>query len=75
MSKGLTMMPGEKKYTFEQAVSRLEEIAGSLENSFLSLEDSLKLYEEGAALAAFCNTALKEARQKMTEIKITADSE
>ena len=60
----------KQKYTFEQAVLRLEEIAKALEQSFLSLEDSLKLYEEGAALAAFCNTALNEAKQKITEIRV-----
>ena len=56
--------------TFEQAMKRLEEIAATMENSFLSLEDSLKLYEEGVALISYCNTVLKEAKQKITELKI-----
>ena len=38
----------EKKRTFEQSMSRLEEIVVQLENGEHTLEDSLSLYEEGA---------------------------
>ena len=54
--------------TYEKAVKRLEEIVIKLEDGSLPLEESLKLYEEGAKLADFCNKILKEARQKITDI-------
>lgn len=53
---------------YENAVKRLEEIVVMLEDGTLPLEESLKLYEEGAKLADFCNKTLKEARQKITNI-------
>jgi exodeoxyribonuclease VII small subunit len=54
--------------TYENAVKRLEEIVIKLEDGSLPLDESLKLYEEGAKLADFCNKTLKEARQKITNI-------
>ena len=36
----------EKKMTFEQAMTRLEEIVSQLENGEHTLEDALSLYEE-----------------------------
>ena len=54
--------------TFEQALARLEEIAGLLEGGSATLEDSLKLYEEGAGLAAFCSETLKTAQQRITTL-------
>lgn len=54
------------KLTYEQAVNRLETIVEELEDGSLPIEDSLKLYEEGAKLSEFCHKILKEARQKIT---------
>lgn len=56
------------KMTYEQAVSRLEEIVSMLENGSLPLEESLKLYEEGAKLSKFCHKLLSEARQRITDL-------
>lgn len=56
----------KKKMTFEEALKRLEEITACLESGNKPLEESIKLYEEGAELAAFCDKALKEAEQKIT---------
>ena len=53
----------EKK--FEAALSRLEEIVSSLESGELSLEQSLKLFEEGVKLARVCNARLEEAERKV----------
>ena len=55
----------EDKDSFEQALSRLEQIVGALEKGDLSLEDSLKLYEEGIARARFCQDRLEEAESKI----------
>lgn len=55
----------ETKESFETALVRLEQIVGSLEKGDLSLEDSLKLYEEGIARARFCQERLEEAETKI----------
>lgn len=61
--------------TFEEAMERLEVIAGELEKGNLPLEQSLKLYEEGAALTAFCSKQLKNAQQRITELASDTVSE
>jgi exodeoxyribonuclease VII small subunit len=59
-------MAGKKgELKFEDAVKRLEEIAESMENNELSLEDSIKLFQEGVELAAICNKKLDEAERKI----------
>ena len=59
--------------TFEQAVTRLEEIVQKLENGQCTLEESLKLFEEGAALTAFCNEELKAAQQKIVQLTLNGE--
>ncbi len=63
--KGLLNM---EKMSYEKAVLRLEEIVDKLENGNLSLEEMMKLYEEGTALAAVCSKKLDEAKLKITEL-------
>lgn len=55
-----------KKQTFEQAMERLEEIVKRLEQGECDLDESLKLFEEGAKLAGTCNEMLDKAEQKVT---------
>ena len=50
---------------FEDGLKRLEEIVAKLESGNLSLDDSLKLFEEGVKLVRFCNERLAEAQQKV----------
>lgn len=57
-----------EKMTYEKAVARLEEIVDKLENGNLSLEEMMKLYEEGTALAVKCSKSLDEAQLKITEL-------
>jgi exodeoxyribonuclease VII small subunit len=54
----------EKK--FEDAMKRLEDIVQDLEGGALSLDDSLKTFEEGMKLVGFCSKKLEEAEQKVT---------
>ncbi len=56
-------MPAKK---FEDAMQRLEQIVQSLESGELSLEDSIKAFEEGMRLAKFCSEKLEEAEKKAT---------
>ena len=51
--------------TFEQAVARLEEIVRSMEDGKLSLDDSLKAFEEGITLVRLCNGKLDSAEQRV----------
>lgn len=53
------------KKNFETALARLEEIAGELEEGDLSLESSLKKFDEGMKLVQFCNQKLDESQQQI----------
>ena len=50
---------------FERSLAELEEIVEKLEQGDLSLEDSLKHFERGVQLTRACQTALKQAEQKV----------
>ena len=54
--------------TFEAAMARLEEIVALLESGNCSLDESLKLFEEGTKLTAFCSDSLKTAEQKIVQL-------
>ncbi len=56
------------KMTYEEAISRLEEIVELLEKNEVTLDESMKLFEEGTKLTAFCSDKLKDAQQKITEL-------
>ena len=53
------------KKTFESALTRLENITSDLEAGELSLEKSLKKFDEGIALVEFCNQKLDEAKNRV----------
>lgn len=53
---------------YEKSVARLEEITEKLENGNLPLEEMIRLYEEGTALAAKCAKVLDAAQLKITEL-------
>ncbi len=53
------------KKTFESALARLEQITEEMEAGELSLDKSLKKFDEGIKLAEFCNGQLTEARAKV----------
>lgn len=58
----------EKKLSFEQAMSRLEEIVTALERGEAPLEESLSLFEEGSKLLRQCTVMLDNAEQKVTKL-------
>ena len=51
--------------TFEENMTRLEEIVTRLEKGDVPLSQSLSLFEEGTRLAAACRTELDQAEQLM----------
>jgi exodeoxyribonuclease VII small subunit len=54
------------KKNFEESLAKLEKITAELENGALSLEESLKKFDEGVKLAEYCNIKLDEAQQKVS---------
>ena len=63
----------KESMTFEQSVTRLEEIVRQMENGDVALEEALKLFEEGTALAASCNKLLDNAELKVLQMTKGAD--
>lgn len=68
-------MAKTKDLTFESATQRLEEIVRQLEKGNSSLDESLKLYEEGVSLVRFCNEALESAEKKIKILVADANGE
>jgi exodeoxyribonuclease VII small subunit len=60
------------KERFEETFKKLETIVNKLENGDLSLEESLKLFEEGTRLSRICSQRLNEV-QKKVELLIKND--
>jgi len=58
---------------FEKSLERLEEIKSMLERADISLDESVKLYEESVNLTKNCIEALKETDGKITVIKTELD--
>ena len=58
-------MPKGKKIDFEGSLAQLEELVAQLEEGDLSLEKSMEAFEQGVKLTRECQTALKEAEQKV----------
>ncbi len=52
---------------YEASYKRLEEILQQLETGTISLDESLKLYEEGIKLYRYCNDLLEDANLKITK--------
>ena len=59
----------KKEMTFEQSLTRLEEIVKSLEKGDAPLAESLGLFEEGAGLLRSCGKLLDEAEQKVVQLR------
>lgn len=57
-----------KEMTYEQAITKLQSIIEKLENDSATLDESVKLFEEGTELAAFCNKCLDSAEAKITNL-------
>ena len=61
-------------YTLDTAMLRLKEISEALESGEYDLEMSMKLYEEGVKIVAFCNKTLTDAKDKISELsELTAE--
>ena len=61
--------------SFEEAIRELEQVVTQLDRGDVALEDSIKLYERGAALKARCEAKLKEAEEKVAQITLDANGQ
>lgn len=57
-----------EELTFEEALVELEEIVSALEGEQNQLEEAIKLFERGQALAARCGTLLEAAELKVKQV-------
>lgn len=63
----------KKTRSFEEALSRLEEIVGAMEEGELSLDETVKLYKEGVELASFCGEKISGAKQQISILSAGLD--
>lgn len=61
-------MKDKERLSFEEALSRLEEIVEKLEDDSISLDDSIELYEEGIELSKRCTETLEEAELRIEKV-------
>jgi exodeoxyribonuclease VII small subunit len=54
------------KLTFEKAMEQLEKIVAAMETEALSLEQSVKKFEEGMKLSQYCSQKLEETEKKIS---------
>ncbi len=59
-----------KSLSFEDALKQLEEIVARLERGQVELEESISIYERGAALKAHCEKKLKDAQARIEKIVV-----
>jgi exodeoxyribonuclease VII small subunit len=59
------MAKKNKDLSFEEQISRIEDIVSRLDEGDTPLDEMLALYEEGMQLAAGCRKKLEEAEQKI----------
>ena len=58
----------KKELKFEEALDKLEKIVAQLEGGDLSLDESMKQYEEGIRLSKLCSKRLEEAKKKIEQL-------
>jgi len=63
-------MTDVEEMSFEDAIKELETVVGQLERGDVALDESIALYERGAALKARCEAKLKEAEEKVAKITL-----
>jgi len=62
-----------RKGDFEKSLARLEEVVKRLESAELSLDDAMRLFEEGVKLSRDCQKQLEEAEGRVEILLKKAD--
>ena len=60
---------------FEEALKRLEELVGQLEDGDLEPEEAIRLFEEGVKLSLYCQQQLKAADSKVQKLVQTLEGD
>jgi len=68
-------MSEKERPGFEEALQKLETIVGQLDKPEITLEESIKLYEEGLKLSAFCTEMLDQAVLRIEQINQKAEGQ
>jgi exodeoxyribonuclease VII small subunit len=61
----MTAMEGLEQLTFEEAVTRLEQIVAAMEGGSLPLDDCLRHFEQAVSLSRYCASKLDAAEKQM----------
>ncbi|WP_421773352.1 exodeoxyribonuclease VII small subunit [Gracilimonas sp.] len=61
-------MAQKERLSFEEALKKLESIVEQLEDEEITLEDSVKLYEEGVKMSQFCTEILEQAELRIEQV-------
>ena len=64
-----------RNMSFEEAMKELEATVGKLEHGEATLEESIALYERGAALRAHCDAVLRKAEERVEKITLAANGQ
>ncbi|WP_020403601.1 exodeoxyribonuclease VII small subunit [Gracilimonas tropica] len=68
-------MAEKERLSFEEALNKLESIVEQLEDEEITLEDSVKLYEEGVRMSKFCTEILEQAELRIEQVNDEAKSQ
>jgi len=68
-------MTGIENMSFEDAMRELEATVGKLEHGEATLEESIALYERGAALRKHCDEVLRKAEERVEKITLAANGQ
>lgn len=64
-----------KELTYEEASLKLEKLVSELEKGDLSLEDTVKKYNEATKLSGYCAALLNNAKLKITKLSQEEENE
>ena len=71
----MTVQKDVEKLSYEQAYEELQSIVDLLDEGKQSLEDTIKLFERGQALAGRCEGLLSQAQKKLRQLSKDADKD
>ena len=54
--------------TFEESINELEKVVADLESGNMTLDESMKSFEEGMKLSKYCSELLENAEKKITMV-------
>jgi exodeoxyribonuclease VII, small subunit len=69
MSKTTNPTPASQQASYEQLYAQLQQVVEQLEQGELALDEALKLYEQGTALAAACQQLLDQAELRIQTLQ------